>query len=151
MLTGALIVWFAEATISAAIVAADVGHTPESPVLKWGSWFIYRVALTAGFAISDPLDWWLDSARLNDGMMTVRPGARPGPWPEGSLSPAWHWRRRPPPTPVRRATPRWTCPHHDTGTGRRGSPRTNTTPATSEPEVPGRRETSRRPWRPWWP
>lgn len=76
MLTGALIVWFAEAPISAAIVAADVGHTPESPVLKWGSWFIYCVALTAGFAISDPLNWWLVSAGLNDGMMTVRPGAR---------------------------------------------------------------------------
>ncbi|MGC8628268.1 MAG: DUF4396 domain-containing protein [Acidimicrobiales bacterium] len=36
MLTGALIVWFAEAVVSAALVVADIGHTPESPVLKWG-------------------------------------------------------------------------------------------------------------------
>lgn len=36
MLTGALIVWFAEAAVCAVLVAVDIEHTPESPVLKWG-------------------------------------------------------------------------------------------------------------------
>ncbi len=36
MLTGALIVWFAEAAVCAVLVAVDITHTPESPVLKWG-------------------------------------------------------------------------------------------------------------------
>jgi hypothetical protein len=29
-------VWFAEAIVSAGLVAADMRHTPESPVVKWG-------------------------------------------------------------------------------------------------------------------
>jgi hypothetical protein len=42
-----------------------------------GFWFIYCVALTAGFAVSYPLNWWLVSAGLKHGMMTVRPGGQP--------------------------------------------------------------------------
>lgn len=44
-----------------------------------GFWFVYCVALSAGFAVSYPLNWWLVAAGLKHGMMTVRPGGRPVP------------------------------------------------------------------------
>lgn len=46
--------------------AAGPGHP--------GFWFVYCVALTAGFAIAYPINWWLVSAGLKHGMMTVRSG-----------------------------------------------------------------------------
>ena len=42
-----------------------------------GFWFIYCIALTAGFAVSFPINGWLVSAGLKHGMMTVRPGGQP--------------------------------------------------------------------------
>lgn len=47
--------------------------TPSHPEF----WFVMSIALTAGFAVAYPLNWWLVSAGLKHGMMTVGEGGMP--------------------------------------------------------------------------
>ena len=79
-------------------VAAASG--PDHP----GFWFVYCVALTAGFAVSYPLNWWLVAAGLKHGMMTVRPGGQPVPL-AGGLALAG--------AALGSASPHHPTPHHD--------------------------------------
>ena len=91
--------WFAESVVSAALVAADMGHTPESPVLKWGFVIVTLYTGPIGLVLylwscREPLPGTHEEyvrARwrqvvgstmhcvAGDGMMTVRPGAKPVP------------------------------------------------------------------------
>jgi hypothetical protein len=46
-------------------------------------WFSMSIALTVGFAVAYPINWWLVSHGLKHGMMTVRPDGRPVPHAAG--------------------------------------------------------------------
>jgi hypothetical protein len=48
---------------------------PSSPRF----WFTMSIALTAGFLVAYPINWWLVDRGLKHGMMTVRPDGRPVP------------------------------------------------------------------------
>jgi hypothetical protein len=53
--------------------------TPTHPAF----WFILSLSLTLGFFVTYPLNWWLVSAGLKHGMMTVQPGGQPAPLAAG--------------------------------------------------------------------
>lgn len=55
--------------------AAGILATPTHPQF----WFIYSLSLTLGFAVTYPLNWWLVSAGLKHGMMTIQPDGKPVP------------------------------------------------------------------------
>jgi hypothetical protein len=46
-------------------------------------WFTMSIALTAGFLIAYPINWWLVERGLKHGMMTVRPSGKPVPHAAG--------------------------------------------------------------------
>ena len=41
-------------------------------------WFTMSMALTVGFALAYPVNWWLVANNMKHGMLTVRPGAGDG-------------------------------------------------------------------------
>ena len=47
-------------------------------------WFVMSIALTVGFAVAYPLNWWLVSAGLKHGMTTVGAAPMTGPMPVAS-------------------------------------------------------------------
>jgi hypothetical protein len=51
-------------------------------------WFTMSIALTAGFLVAYPINWWLVDRGLKHGMMTVRPQGKPVPTPR-----VWRWRQ----------------------------------------------------------
>ena len=55
--------------------AAGMLATPTHPQF----WFIFSMSLTLGFAVTYPLNWWLVSAGLKHGMMTIHPDGKPVP------------------------------------------------------------------------
>ncbi len=80
--------------------------TPAHPEF----WFVMSLSLTLGFAVTYPLNWWLVSAGLKHGMMTVAPKAKAvkaAEAPTAAMS-GGHG-RWPCPWEHRRAR-RWTCP-----------------------------------------
>lgn len=46
-------------------------------------WFTMSIALTAGFVVAYPINWWLVDRGLKHGMMTVRPQGAPVPLAAG--------------------------------------------------------------------
>jgi hypothetical protein len=46
-------------------------------------WFTMSIALTAGFLVAYPINWWLVDRGLKHGMMTVRPQGQPVPHAAG--------------------------------------------------------------------
>jgi hypothetical protein len=46
-------------------------------------WFTISIALTAGFVVAYPINWWLVDRGLKHGMMTVRPTGKPVPHAAG--------------------------------------------------------------------
>lgn len=46
-------------------------------------WFVLSLSLTLGFAVTFPVNWWLVSAALKHGMMTVQPGGTRAPLTAG--------------------------------------------------------------------
>jgi hypothetical protein len=46
-------------------------------------WFTMSIALTAGFLVAYPINWWLVDRGLKHGMMTVRPQGKPVPHAAG--------------------------------------------------------------------
>ncbi len=46
-------------------------------------WFTMSIALTAGFLVAYPVNWWLVDRGLKHGMMTVRPQGKPVPHAAG--------------------------------------------------------------------
>jgi hypothetical protein len=46
-------------------------------------WFTMSIALTAGFLVAYPINWWLVDRGLKHGMMTVRPQGEPVPHAAG--------------------------------------------------------------------
>ncbi len=58
--------------------AAPVAETPSHPAF----WFVMSLALSAGFVVAYPINWWLVSHNLKHGMVTVRPDSQPGEMPE---------------------------------------------------------------------
>ncbi|MHB8613616.1 MAG: DUF4396 domain-containing protein [Candidatus Dormibacteraceae bacterium] len=46
-------------------------------------WFVMSIALSVGFVVAYPINWWLVDRGLKHGMMTVRSGGRPMPLAAG--------------------------------------------------------------------
>jgi hypothetical protein len=46
-------------------------------------WFVMSVALTLGFVVAYPMNWWLVAAGLKHGMVTVQPDGAPAPLAAG--------------------------------------------------------------------
>jgi hypothetical protein len=46
-------------------------------------WFTMSIALTVGFVVAYPINWWLVDRGLKHGMMTVRPEGTPVPHAAG--------------------------------------------------------------------
>lgn len=53
-------------------------------------WFVMSMALTAGFVVAFPVNWWLVATGLKHGMMTVRPRAEPQEMPMAMPEPQGH-------------------------------------------------------------
>lgn len=61
------------------MAAWPAAQSPAGPLF----WFAMSLALLAGFIVAYPINWWLVSAGLKHGMMTVRPDSEPVPLVSG--------------------------------------------------------------------
>jgi len=46
-------------------------------------WFVMSIALSVGFVVAYPINWWLVDRGLKHGMMMVRPEGGPCHWRPG--------------------------------------------------------------------
>lgn len=58
-------------------------------------WFTMSIALTVGFVVAYPINWWLVDRGLKHGMMTVRPEGKPVPLAAGLALAGYAMRTRP--------------------------------------------------------
>ncbi len=58
--------------------AAPVADAPSRPAF----WFVMSIALSVGFVVAYPINWWLVSRGLKHGMITVRPDSPRAEVPE---------------------------------------------------------------------
>lgn len=56
-------------TSSTLMSAAPIAADPTHPAF----WFVMSIALSVGFVVAYPINWWLVSRGLKHGMLTVRP------------------------------------------------------------------------------